>query len=618
MHNILDRVNSPEDVKKLNIDEINTLAEEIREFLIETVSKTGGHLASNLGVVELTIALLRIFNVPDDKIVWDVGHQSYVYKLLTNRKDKLETLRQFGGISGFPKRNESEYDSFNTGHSSTSISAAYGISEALRLNNENNYSVAVIGDGALSGGMAVEALANAAETKKNFIVILNDNNMSIAKSVGGFTKHLSYLRSASPYLSFKSKLENRLSRNKTGKRFAILLKSVKDRIKHLLIGNTLFENIGFAYFGPIDGHDVESMSLMFERAKKIQGPVLIHIQTVKGKGYKFAEEHPEIYHGVSTFETSKGVKSSENVTYSRVAGNTLCNLAEKDKDIAVVTAAMAAGTGTDEFSEKYPERFYDVGIAEQHAVTFAAGLAVGGKKPFVVIYSSFLQRAYDQILHDVCLQKLNVTFLIDRAGIVGEDGETHHGLFDIGFMSQMPNMLVLAPANYTEFEQMIAYAASGEYQGPIAIRYPRGKEQLSQEVVPDFKVGVPHIINNGKDVCIISCGIMAETAKEVCDKLTSANKSATVINLRTLYPLNKEFLSDIAFRHRIIVTFEDGAITGGIGEKISAFVASLNNHSKCINIGYPAVVTHGNCKKLKRHYGLDSITIADELLKIIN
>ncbi len=618
MYTVLDKVQNPEDVKKLNIEEINTLCDEIRDFLIDTVSKTGGHLASNLGVVELTLALLRTFDVPQDKIVWDVGHQSYVYKILTNRKDKFETLRQFGGLSGFPKRNESMYDSFNTGHSSTSISAAYGLSQALSFNDDSNFSVAVIGDGALSGGMAIEALANAADTKKNFIVILNDNNMSISKSVGAFTEHLSYLRSASAYLSFKSKLENRLSRNKFGKKIAILLKSVKDRFKHFLIGNTLFENMGFAYFGPIDGHDVEAMSLMFERAKKINGPVLIHIQTVKGKGYKFAEEQPENYHGVSTFEASKGVESNDNITYSRVAGNTLCSLAEQDQEITVVTAAMATGTGMDEFGEKFPERFYDVGIAEQHAVTFAAGLAAGDKKPFVVIYSSFLQRAYDQILHDVCLQNLNVTFLIDRAGIVGEDGETHHGLFDIGYMSQMPNMLLLSPANFCEFEQMIKFAASGEHQGPIAIRYPRGKEQLSAENTPDFQVGVPHILSGGKDVCIISCGIMSETAKEVCEKLNSAKKTATVVNLRTLYPLNKSFLEDISFRHGIVITLEDGAINGGIGEKISAHIATLNNKCKCINIGYPSVVTHGSCEKLKRHYGLDSITIADELLKILN
>ncbi len=614
MYNVLDRVNSPEDVKKLNIEETEKLAEEIREYLIETVSKTGGHLASNLGVVELTIALLKVFDAPNDKIIWDVGHQSYVYKMLTDRKEKLETLRQFGGIAGFPKVSESEYDVFNTGHSSTSVSAALGLSETL---SGDNYSIAVIGDGALSGGMAIEALANAGEMKKNFIVVLNDNNMSISRSVGGFTKHLTNLRSASSYLTFKSRLENRLSRNKIGRKFVIILKSIKDKIKHLLTGSSVFENLGFSYFGPIDGHDIESLTLMFERAKKLRGPVLLHILTKKGKGYKFAEEHPDIYHGVSTFESTKCIENNNNLTYSRVAGNTLCSLAEENTDISVVTAAMATGTGMDEFCEKYRNRFYDVGIAEQHAVTFAAGLSSGGKKPFVVVYSSFLQRAYDQILHDVCLQNLKVTFLIDRAGIVGEDGETHHGLFDIGFMSQMPNMLVLAPANFKELEQMIKFASSDEYQGPIAIRYPRGKEEFHAEDTPEFQSGVPHIVRAGRDICILATGTMTKTATDVSDRLMASGKSATVVNLRTLYPLNKDFISDMAFRHTVLVTLEDGAITGGIGEKIGAFVSTLNSRSKCINIGYPAVVTHGSVTELKRHYGLDSVTITDELMKIL-
>lgn len=618
MYEILNGINCPNDLKELNIDELNNLSEEIRNFLIDSVSKTGGHLASNLGVVELTIALLRTFNVPEDKVVWDVGHQSYVYKLLTGRKDKFDTLRQFDGIAGFPKRNESIYDSFNTGHASTSVSAALGLNEANKLSGQDNFSIAVIGDGALSGGMATEALANAVELDKNCIVILNDNNMSISKSVGGFTKHLTKLRSASAYLSFKSKIDKNFSKNKFGRKVVLALKSIKDSIKHLVTGDNIFENMGFAYFGPIDGHDIESMELMFERAKKIHAPVLLHVLTTKGKGYKFAEEHPDVYHGVSTFEASKCIENSENVTYSRIAGNTLCEIAEKDKDIAVVTAAMATGTGTDEFCEKFPERFYDVGIAEQHAVTFAAGLAAGGMKPFVVIYSSFLQRAYDQILHDVCLQNLNVTFLIDRAGVVGEDGETHHGIFDVGFMTQMPNMLLLSPANFTEFTQMIQYAASGEYNGPIAIRYPRGKSQFLRKNLPPFEVGVPHIVSGGKDICILACGNMTDTADKVRERLEAASKTATVINLRTLYPLNKDFIRDIAFRHGLVVTLEDGAISGGIGEKISAFISSLGNRTRCINIGYPAIVTHGDIEKLRRHYGLDSVTIADELLKILN
>ncbi len=618
MYEILDRVNCPDDVKKLNIKETHQLAEEIRDFLIDSVSKTGGHLASNLGVVELTLALIKTFDVPNDKIVWDVGHQSYVYKLLTERKESLSTLRQFGGISGFPKRNESKYDAFNTGHASTSISAALGISEAEALNNSDNFSIAVIGDGALSGGMALEALENAVEVNKKCIVILNDNNMSISKSVGGLTMHLNKLRSAAAYISFKTKLEKFFSRNKLGRKTVVFLKTIKDGIKHLISGHTIFENFGFSYFGPIDGHDVEAVSLMLERIKKLSGPILLHVITKKGKGYKFAEEHPDIYHGVSTFEATKCIENSDNITYSRIAGNTLCDLASNDTNIAVVTAAMAAGTGTDEFAQKFPERFYDVGIAEQHAVTFAAGLAAGGKKPFVVIYSSFLQRAYDQILHDVCLQNLNVTFLIDRAGVVGEDGETHHGLFDIGFMTQMPNMLVLAPSNYEEFRQMISFAASGEYNGPVAIRYPRGKKQYITDDFADFKLGIPQILQGGKDICILSCGTMVETAMNVAERLSAENKTATVVNLRTLLPLNKEFLADMAFRHKVLVTIEDGTIIGGIGEKISAYIATLSNRAKCVNIGYPSVVTHGSCEDLQRYYGLDSITITDELLKILN
>ncbi len=618
MYEILDRVNCPEDLKKLNIKETQQLAEEIRTFLIDSVSKTGGHLASNLGVVELTLALIKTFDVPNDKIVWDVGHQSYVYKLLTERKNSLSTLRQFGGISGFPKRNESKYDAFNTGHASTSISAALGLSEADALNDFSNFSIAVIGDGALSGGMALEALENAIELNKKCIVVLNDNNMSISRSVGGLTKHLNKLRSASAYITFKMRLEKFFSRTKFGKKIVYILKFLKDGVKHLISGHTIFENFGFSYFGPIDGHDIEAMSLMFERAKKLKGPILLHVITKKGKGYKFAEEHPDIYHGVSTFEASKCIENNDNITYSRIAGNTLCDIAKTDKDIAVVTAAMAAGTGTDEFAQNFPERFYDVGIAEQHAVTFAAGLAAGGKKPFVVIYSSFLQRAYDQILHDVCLQNLNVTFLIDRAGVVGEDGETHHGLFDIGFMSQMPNMLVLAPSNYKEFTEMIQFSASGEYNAPIAIRYPRGKKQYLTDNIPDFQAGVPQIIQGGKDVCILSSGTMLDVAVSVAERLSTSGKTATVVNLRTLFPLNNEFLSDMAFRHSLVVTLEDGAIVGGIGEKISAYIATLSNRAKCVNIGYPSVVTHGDSESLKRHYGLDSIRITDEILKILN
>lgn len=618
MYDILDRILSPEDVKKLNTKETELLAQEIRAFLIESVSKTGGHLASNLGVVELTIALFRAFSLPEDKLIWDVGHQSYVHKLLTGRRDRFATLRQFEGLAGFPKRTESEYDAFNTGHSSTSVSAALGLSEANALNGNDAHVVAIIGDGALSGGMALEALCDAGNLKRNFIVVLNDNNMSISQSVNGFTKHLTKLRAVPAYLTFKSRLETFLSHGPAGRKFVLFLKKIKDIVKHLLIGKTMFDNMGYTYLGPIDGHDIEGLSKMLEHAKKIKGPVLLHCLTVKGKGYKFAEADPTIYHGVSTFEATKGVSSVQNVpTYSAVLGNSLCALAEEHKDLCVVTAAMAAGTGTKSFLEKYPDRFYDVGIAEQHAVTFAAGLAAGGKLPFVVIYSSFLQRAYDQILHDVCLQNLNVVFCIDRAGIVGEDGETHHGLFDLAFLSSMPNMTVLAPADFKELREMLAFAASGAHIGPLAIRYPRGSEKPANESSSPF---VPHVfdtVSKGTDLCILSVGTMLHTCREVEKILFEKNIKPTIINLRTVYPLCKETISDLAKQHSYIVTLEDGSVTGGIGEHIASLIASESVDCKVLTKGYPPIVPHGSPQALATLCKMDAASVADEILNLM-
>lgn len=619
MYEYLDKIKNPEDVKKLNTSELNDLADEIRDFLIDSVSKTGGHLASNLGVVELTIALLRSFNLPQDKIVWDVGHQSYVYKLLTGRKDGFSTLRQFNGLSGFPKTNESAYDAFNTGHSSTSVSAALGIAKANAITGNPAHTIAVIGDGALSGGMATEALCDAGNFKKNFIVILNDNNMSISKSVGGFTKHLTKLRSVPGYSVFKVNLSSFIAKLPFGNNINTFLKKSKDMIKHILIGNTLFEDMGFAYYGPIDGHDIKNLTLMLDRAKNLDCPVLLHVITKKGKGYKFAEKRPSVYHGVSTFEASKGISmGKKSPTYSRITGNTLCSLAEKNSSICVVTAAMSAGTGTDEFAEKYSRKFFDVAIAEQHAVTFAAGLAISGLSPFVVVYSSFLQRAYDQILHDVCLQNLNVTFCIDRAGVVGEDGETHHGLFDISYMSSMPNMTVLAPACFSELEQMIKYAASGEHHGPIAIRYPRGYKECKCASLPDFEVYKHATVLEGKDVCIFCAGLMLNIGEKVCEILSDNGINPTLINLRTLHPLDEQYIIDIANSHKLCITIEDGVIRGGVGEKIASIIAQNNINSKCINKGYPPVVTHGSPKELRKFYGLDEETIAKEILDTIN
>lgn len=619
MFEYLNGIGHPDDVKKLNIEQSRILAEEIRTFLIDSVSKTGGHLASNLGVVELTIALLRAFDFTEDKVVWDVGHQSYVYKLLTGRREQFSTLRQFGGLAGFPKTSESPFDFFNTGHSSTSISAALGFAKANMIKGKNAHSIAVIGDGALSGGMATEALCDAGNFKKNFIVVLNDNNMSISKSVGGFSKHLTRLRSVPAYFTMKTGLERWLSHFSWGNKVTALLKKCKDWVKRILIGNTMFEDMGFTYFGPIDGHDIELVTLMLNRAKQIRGPVLLHVITKKGKGYRFAEKYPTIYHGVSTFEASKGVHAGKrSVSYSRVVGNTLCSMAERDNNICVVTAAMSAGTGTDEFAERFARKFFDVAIAEQHGVTFAAGLAMSGLKPFVVIYSSFLQRAYDQILHDVCLQNLNVTFCIDRAGIVGEDGETHHGLYDIAYMSDMPNMTVLAPANFTELEQMMRYCASGKHHGPVTIRYPRGNMQAETTDTPPFILGEAYTVEQGKDICIFCAGPMLVIGQKVCALLNAKGYNPSLINLRTLHPLSEDFIADTVSNHSFVVTLEDGVVHGGVGEAIASIIAKNSIPCKCLTKGFPPVVPHGSMTQLQTLCGMDEKTIAKEIIDQFN
>lgn len=616
MYDILNRINDPADITKLNEKELEALAEEIRAFLIDSVSKTGGHLASNLGVVELTLALAKVFDFPKDKVVWDVGHQSYVYKLLTGRRDKFSTLRSFGGIAGFPKTSESAFDCFNTGHSSTSISAALGIKRANLLNGKDEHVIAVIGDGALSGGMAVEALSDAGSVKGNFIVVLNDNNMSIAQSVGGFTKYLTRLRSAAAYLTFKSGLERALSRGAAGRSIVQFLKKIKDMVRHMLIGKTVFDDMGFTYFGPIDGHDMDTLTRMLKRAKAACGPVLLHVITKKGKGYKFAEDEPTVYHGVSTFEAAKGVSPKHGeLTYSGAAGKMLCELGETNNSLCVVTAAMAAGTGMDAFAERFPHKFYDVGIAEQHAVTLAAGLATGGMRPFVVIYSSFLQRAYDQILHDVCLQNLNVVFLIDRAGIVGEDGETHHGLFDLSYMSAMPNMTVLAPANFDELRQMITYAASGAHQGPLAIRYPRGVRQSHADLAKPFVLGESVEVVRGTDVCLLCTGLCFATGEEVADALQEHGISTSLVNLRTVYPLNEMYIKDLAARHKLLVSIEDGATAGGIGEHIASILAKGPASCPLLIKGFPPVVPHGSPKELKALCRMDASSVVEEILE---
>ncbi len=618
MYEILEKINCPNDVKALNDRELSLLADEIRDFLVDSVSKTGGHLASNLGVVELTLALFKVFDLPKDKIVWDVGHQTYVHKLLSGRRERFDTLRQFGGLAGFPKCEESEYDSFNTGHSSTSVSAALGLAEARNLNNDDSFVTAVIGDGALTGGMAFEALNDAGPMKKNFIVILNDNNMSISKNVGGISKYLTKIRSKPVYFKFKALLERFFRRIPViGEPLFKISKRLKDSFRHLLTSSTIFDDLGFTYLGPIDGHDIELLSYVLESAKSINNPVLLHILTKKGKGYKFAEEAPILFHGISRFtvDTGKAQKSGKSEDYSSAFGKAILKLADKTPKLCAITAAMPVGTGLVEFAEKYPDRFFDAGIAEQHAVTFAAGLAKGGFTPVFAVYSSFLQRAYDQILHDVCLQNLHIVFCIDRAGIVGEDGETHQGVYDLSFLSAMPNMTILAPSNFDELNEMLDYAVL-KHNGPIAIRYPRGNSQCIYENAAPFRYRKPDLVIKGKDVCILAVGNMLNKAVSACELLKEQNISAAVVNMRTIFPVDWEFITELAKEYPLLVTLEDGIRRGGFGESVASILADSEIDAKLLIKAHEnPVVPHGNPEILYKHCGLDENTIAQDIIK---
>lgn len=618
MYNILDKVNSTEDLKKLNLLEKQVLAEEIREYLLDIVSKNGGHLASNLGVVELTIALHSIFNLPKDKIVWDVGHQSYVHKILTGRKEEMKTLRQLGGISGFPKTCESEYDSFNTGHSSTSISVALGMARARDLLNEDNKVIAVIGDGSLTGGMAEEALNDAGSSKTNIIVILNDNEMSISKNVGGISELLTKIRIKKSY----NRSNNCIKRffNKVpiiGKPIVNMAHTIKRGIKQLVISNMFFEDIGFTYLGPVDGHDIQELENILKKSQNIQGPILIHVITKKGKGYSYAEENPDKFHGISSFDIATGeTKVKKGKDYSKAFGDKLVELASKDEKIVAVTAAMADGTGLREFEEKFPKRFFDVGIAEEHAVGLIAGMASSGLKPVFAVYSSFLQRGYDQLIHDVALQNLPVTICIDRAGIVGNDGETHQGLFDISFLSSIPNFVVMAPKNFEELEKMLEFSIN--LNRPVAIRYPRGGEgSIKFENCEDINLGKAEIIKEGKDISIISVGKMVERAVEVSQILGRTGVDAEIVNVRFIKPLDEETILNSIKKTKKVITIEDGILKGGLGSSI----IELINNSKVENIkvktfGYDdCFVKHGNVKDIEEKYSLTSEQIVEELNK---
>ncbi len=618
MSNILKDINSPDDIKKLDINSLEKLAQEVREFLIEKVSKTGGHLASNLGVVELTLALHTVFQTPNDKIIWDVGHQSYVHKIITGRKEQFDTLRQLDGISGFPKVNESIHDSFNTGHSSTSISAALGIAKARDIKKEKYSVIAVIGDGALTGGMAFEALNDAGRSPNNIIVILNDNEMSISKNVGGLSRYLSKIRTEPMYFKVKEDLDLILNKIPAiGKGAAKALGAVKGSVKYLIVPGMIFEELGFKYLGPIDGHDITELNRVLSRAKTIKGPVLIHVCTQKGKGYTYAEESPQVFHGISPFEIETGeILSNKSAGYSEILGKELIRAAETNEKVVAITAAMPQGTGLDAFSKRFPDRFFDVGIAEQHAVTFAAGLAANGLKPVFAVYSSFLQRAYDQILHDVALQNLNVVFAIDRAGIVGEDGETHQGLYDLSFLSHIPNMTIMAPSDHSEHVGMLDYAIN-QHNGPIAIRYPRGrgKDKLFEPL--PLKLGQGLTIRKGNDITIVSIGVMLETALLVSDMLEKSGISAEVINARFVKPLDEKLILTSAARTGKVVTIEDNSSIGGFGSGVLEMVNRKGINIKTRIFGFPdECVNHGARNDLFKKYGLDPESLVNEILEM--
>jgi len=603
----LSKVNSPADLKKLSYEELGILAEEIRLFLLDSVSKTGGHIASNLGVVELTIALHRVLNAPVDKIIWDVGHQTYVHKILTGRKALFDTLRKLDGLSGFPKTQESSYDAFNTGHSSTSVSAALGMARARDLKGEKYTVAAVIGDGALTGGMALEALNDAGMARTNLLIILNDNGMSIAPNVGGLSRYLSRIRVRPFYYKTRESMQAFLDLfPKSGKRLRSFLHKVKSAIKSMFMPSMFFEDLGFRYFGPIDGHNIREMVRVLEQARTMKGPVLVHVTTIKGKGYKYAEKQPAMYHGIAPFEIETGqvlAEGSEN--YSSVFGEKLCELARDDERIVAITAAMTDGTGLTGFRELFKKRFFDVGIAEQHAVTLAAGLAMGGIKPVVAIYSTFLQRAYDQILHDVALQNLPVVFAIDRAGVVGDDGETHQGIYDVSYLYTIPNLKILSPASPNELKIMLEYALK-EYHGPIAIRYPKGSGCEFQGSEKPLVFGRGVLLQEGRDVTLTGVGSMMCIVLEAARLLEMEGISCEVINLRFLRPIDEELILESVKKTKRIVVVEDVIKSGGFGSHVAELVFRSRTGADCMVLSLPDKgIEHGKRELIYKRYGID-------------
>ena len=611
----LEKIHKENDIKNLSPEELNSLPDEIRRFLIEKISVTGGHLASNLGVVELTMALHLVLNLPDDKLIWDVGHQSYTHKLLTGRRDGFDRLRKYGGMSGFPKRKESSCDAFDTGHSSTSVSAGLGYVAARELSGENYSVVSVIGDGSMTGGMAYEALNNASHLKSNFIIVLNDNNMSISENVGGMSRYLSDLRTAQTYTGLKRGVEDTLKKMPGGgERLIQQMKRTKSGIKQLLVPGMFFEDMGITYLGPVDGHDVRRLVKVLRDAKRVNHAVLVHVITKKGKGYPPAEENPARFHGTGPFhiETGEPAGESEKDSYTDVFSKVLADIGRKDEKVAAVTAAMADGTGLSRFARMFPKRFFDVGIAEEHAMTFAAGLAAGGMKPVFAVYSSFLQRAFDQTIHDVCLSNLPVVIAVDRAGLVGSDGETHQGVFDLSYLSMIPNMTVMSPKNRWEMADMLRFAVDFPY--PVALRYPRGTayEGLKQFRAP-IEYGKSEVLFEEEDIAVIFVGHMSELAEKVRMELKDTGYACSLVNARFVKPLDTEMLEKLAEDHSLFVTIEENVLAGGFGERVLDYVnrAKLNVRVRSVGIS-DDYVEHGNVGLLRREVGLDKDTIVKQ------
>lgn len=613
---VLEKILKENDIKKVPESEWPLLAGEIRDFLIDKISVTGGHLGSNLGAVELTMALHLFCNLPEDKIVWDVGHQSYTHKLLTGRREGFDTLRKYGGMAGFPKTKESPCDCFNTGHSSTSISAGLGLVKARDLRGENHTIVSVIGDGSLTGGMAYEALNNASKLTSNFIIVLNDNNMSISENVGGVSKYLNSIRTADGYLGLKESVYNNLIKIPGGEGLAKRIKKAKSTVKSMVVPGMFFEDMGITYLGPVDGHDVKAILSVLRDAKRCKGPVLVHVNTKKGKGYLPAERHPSRFHGTEPFDVATGLPTHPHnkANYTDVFSTVMVKLGERNDKVVAITAAMADGTGLKRFRNAYPDRFFDVGIAEEHAVTFAAGLAAGGMRPVVAIYSSFLQRAYDQILHDVCIQSLPVTFAIDRAGVVGSDGETHQGIFDISFLSSVPGITIMAPKNKWELSDMLKYAV--DFNGPVAIRYPRGEAYDGLEGFrAPIALGRSEMIFEENSVAIVALGSMVKTAEAVRMRLKMEGINCTLVNARFVKPLDEEMILSLTRNHKLIVTCEENVASGGFGERVREFLDKEGSDVKLITVSIPdEYVEHGNVDLLKKEIGIDEDSIYNKIM----